>query len=407
MISFFYKYIPVVIICLLNSTCDFPYNPKPENAVTNPNEPTIVSNDDIQVLPVIPNMQICNPSISQDTVNFRGCMLWLNFSGELPVKTTPSTAGYQTKGAAQHDRLTVIDTSNTVQWYMMKTSIDSSDDPDIQLQDPEWSAHPEYIATLFGSTLFTDKWNFYAVHPLTNSFIKLCSEKLNETSTPHLWVESTAQHGQLSKSATYDSYGLIDTGSVHQFFGTLNVKIVYSKKENGVLTLYYADYSKGAPTPLRLQRPGADTRKAWNFESALISPDGKWVTYNGYEMSTYYESYIQELKPGSKALLLSEGASDPHWWQNPVTNQLFVLCSEIDGDNRVFADLAKPSYLQSGDAGKTFIRAVSLTSGLPSILTATVGAPSLLVNLPLKGGLSPDGRFLCTGYNYAYLVRLN
>ncbi len=407
MVTFIHKCIPVIIICLLNSSCDFPYNPKPEDAVINSNQPAVVNNETVQVLPVIPNMQICNPSISKDTVNFRGCMLWLNFSGELPVKTTPATSGYQTKNAAQHDRLTVIDTSNTVQWYMMKSSIDPTDDPDLQFQDPEWAAHPEYIATLFGSTNYSDKWNFYAVHPLTNSFIKLCNEKLNETSTPHLWVENTAHHGQLDKNGSYNSDGLIDTGSVHQFFGTLNVKLIYSIKENGVLTLYYADYSNGAPVPIKLQRPGGDTKKSWNFESALISPDGKWVVYNGYETSTYYESYLQELKSDSKPSLISERASDPHWWQNPINSQLFVIYSEIDGDNRVFADLAKPSYLQSGDAGKTYLRPVSLTSGLPSILNATIGAHSLLVNLPLKGGLSPEGRFLCTGYNYAYLVRLN
>jgi hypothetical protein len=399
---------PIIIICLLNSTCDLPYNPKPESAVLTPNQPTDVNNTEVEVLPVVPNMQICNPSISQDTVNFRGCMLWLNFSGELPVKTTSATAGYQTKNAAQHDRLTVIDTSNTVQWYMMKTSIDPSDDPDLQFQDPEWAAHPEYIATLFGSTNYSDKWSFYAVHPLSNDIIKLRDEKLNETSTPHLWVQNTAYHGQVKVKETYDQNGLIDTGSVNQFFGTLNVKMVYSIKENGVLTLYYVDYSTGVPVPKKLQRPGGDTKKSWNFESALISPDGNWVVYNGYESSTYYESYLQELKADSKAILISsEQASDPHWWQNPVNHQLCVIFNKINGDNRVFADLAKPSYFQSGDAGKTYIRTVTLSSGLPSVLTAIFGTPSPFVNLPLKGGLSPDGRFLCTGYNYAYLVRLH
>jgi hypothetical protein len=290
---------------------------------------------------------------------------------------------------------------------MMKTSIDPSDDPDIQFQDPEWSTHPEYIATLLGSVNSSDKWSFYAVHPLSNDFIKLCNEKLNATSTPHLWVQNTAHHGKVTGKETYDINGLIDTGSVNQFFGTLNIKLVYCLKENGVMTLYFVDYSIGTPVPKKLQRPGGDAKKAWNFESPLISPDGKWIVYNGYESSTYYESYIQELKADSKPLLISGRASDPHWWQNPTSHQLFVIYSEIDGDNRVFSDLSKPSYLQSGDAGKTYIRTVTLTSGLPSMLTATIGERSPLVNLPLKGGLSPDGRFLCTGYNYAYLVRLN
>lgn len=407
MFSFIYRCILLIITSLLISTCDFPYNPKPENPVIKSNQPTDISNADAQVLPVVPNMQICNPSISQDTVNFRGCMLWLNFSGDLPVKTTSATSGFPKKNAAQHDRLTVIDSSNTVQWFMMKTSIDPSDDPDLQFQDPEWAAHPEYIATLFGSTAYSNKWSFYTVHPMSNDIIKLCNEKLNETSTPHLWVQNTGHHGKVTGKETYDINGLIDTGSVNQFFGTLNVKMVYSIRENGVLTLYYVDYSNGAPVPKKLQRPGGDTKKSWNFESALISPDGKWIVYNGYESSTYYESYLQELKSDSKALLLSENASDPHWWQNPLNNQLYVIYSEINGDNRVFADLAKPSYLQSGDAGKTYRRTISLTSGLPSVLTATIGERTLLVNLPLKGGLSPDGRFLCTGYNYAYLVGLN
>jgi hypothetical protein len=194
--------------------------------------------------------------------------------------------------------------------------------------------------------------------------------------------------------------------SVNDFFGTSKLKIIYSITENGYLSLYYIDYTSDSVAPVKLSQVSDQNGKSLNYESALISPDGNWIVFNAFETSTHYSSYIQKLAPNSRPILIKEGASDPHWWTNPNTNQLNIIFSETNGDNRVFADLSDPTYSKTGDAGKTYLQKVSLTPQLPSALAVEFGDATVLVNLPLKGGLSPDGHFLCTGYNYAYIIEL-
>ena len=48
------------------------------------------------VFPVNTQKQICNPSVSQDTVNFPAAMLWLNFGGTL--KVTPPDSAFRRAG---------------------------------------------------------------------------------------------------------------------------------------------------------------------------------------------------------------------------------------------------------------------------------------------------------------------
>ncbi|HEX2955663.1 MAG TPA: hypothetical protein VHO70_02455, partial [Chitinispirillaceae bacterium] len=322
-------------ICLISALlffCKFPYEPINEPPVIVAPADTSITTD-IIVNKIAPGSQICNPSISQDTTNFPGCMLWLNFSGSLPVKTDSSTRDYSVTGALQHDRLTITDNSNTVRWFMMKDLF--SPDPDIQFQDPEWSAHPEYIGSLIGDADIADSWSFLAIHPITSHYLKIIDKRLYETSTPHLWVDQSASHPQhVNSDITYDKNGLVNVEAIQEFFGTTKVKIVYSVKENDRLKLYYVDFSSHPVVPIRLQQPLGDDKKNWFFESALISPDGEWTVYNGWPSSTQYSVFIQKLTSQSNPILLKEGASDPHWWVNPQSHQLFVLYNIISGDNR-------------------------------------------------------------------------
>jgi hypothetical protein len=390
---------PVILLF----ACKFPYEPHPEEPVI-PNNPITSNESGVKIKEVVPGMQICNPSISLDTINFPACMLWLNFAGTMPVKTNNVTSAYPLF-AKQHDRLTISDSSNTVRWFIMRDIF--TDNSDIQFQDPEWSTHPEYIGTLLGDVNSRNTWSFYAIHPKSSNYIKLINSRLNETSTPHLWVDRNSNYQNLIPSEiTYNSNGLLNKRSVNDFFGTSKLKIIYSITENGYLSLYYIDYTSDSVAPVKLSQVSDQNGKSLNYESALISPDGNWIVFNAFETSTHYSSYIQKLAPNSRPILIKEGASDPHWWTNPNTNQLNIIFSETNGDNRVFADLSDPTYSKTGDAGKTYLQKVSLTPQLPSALAVEFGDATVLVNLPLKGGLSPDGHFLCTGYNYAYIIEL-
>lgn len=386
----------LAVLCIF-SACNFPYDPKTEEPVTKTT--TITNQSGVIVIKVVPGMQICNPSMSLDTVNFPASMLWLNFAGTIPVKTDQQTSGYP-KAASQHDRLTITDTSNTVRWYLLRDSLTT--DFKIQFQDPEWSAHPEYIGTLLGNVNNTKMWSFYVVHPATNHILKLIDKKLDDKSAPHLWVDRSVAHPSPSNLDTsYDIHGILNRAAVASFFGTSKVKLVYSQTEGSVQTLYYIDFNKDTIVPVRILR----SREQFN-ESALISPDGDWIVFNGFNISTNYNSYIQKLSPQSTPILLKEGASDPHWWLDPASNQYYIIYSKINGDNRVYSDLSQPRYLTTGESGQTYLQKINLSPHLPAALSIETGIPNLLVNLPLKGGLSPDGHILCTGYNFAYFVEL-
>jgi hypothetical protein len=48
-----------------------------------------------------------------------------------------------------------------------------------------------------------------------------------------------------------------------------------------------------------------------------------------------------------------------------------------------------------------------LAGSSATALALDAGAkPDTLARLPFKGGLSRDGKFLCTAYKYAYLMRI-
>lgn len=390
-----------LILNIFSLSCEYPYKPVIEEAVTIVPVPN--SESGVLIKKIVPGNQICNPSISLDTTNFPACMLWLNFGGELPVKTTAVTSGFPL-WANMHDRLTISDSSNTVRWYMMNNSI--TEKPAFRFQDPEWSAHPEYIGTLFGDNNVFDTWSFYAVHPLSNSYIKIIDGRLVETSTPHLWVEAgispSSHHVPIDTS--YDSNGFLNKDAIISFFGTSKVKIAYSIRENGYLSIYYIDYSAEVIAPIKLPVPAGDLQ--YNYESPLISPDGNWIVYNAFQSSNHYRAYIQKLSSQSKPVLLKDGAADPHWWTSPVTGQLHILYTEFEGDYNISPDLSAPQYIASGELGSTYLQKIYLNYGLPSALSVELDTPVNILHLPFKGGLSPDGHFLCTGYTYAYIVEL-
>jgi hypothetical protein len=335
-----------------------------------------------------------------DTVNFKGCMLWLNFSGELVVKVPSDMNGFDLF-AKQHDRLIISDTSNMVRWFMGREEFGVPDYE--ELQDPEWTTHPHYINCLLSSKV-RKNWSCIAVHTLSKKFIRMSNENLNETSTPHIWISENSVFKGDTSTIRFDSTGFVSKESVQSFFGTSDVKLVFSRKDGARLSLYYVDFNISS-SPVQLQRP-AD-KAEYDLESALISPDGKWIVFNAYYSNTDYHCYIQELRQEAKPMLFQSDAMDPHWWRHPANrSELYVIYSVIPGGYIVTQDLSDPEYL-SGSAGITYRQAVTLHAGYSGITSfSRTGFPESIVRLPLKGGWSPDGAYLCTGYDRAYLIGL-
>jgi hypothetical protein len=389
---------------LLAGGCDFPYAPSqqpyPGVDTTRIDTGAIGSG---YLYPVNPGIQACNPSISQSDV-FPASMLWLGFS-DLSVKVPDTMTGFETV-VTQHDRLTVVDTGNTVRWYIMRSAIDTRG----ELQCPEWSTHPDYLACLLGIQL--QPYSGYAIRLSDKQFLKICEKRLEEFSTPHFWVPDSVTSTGTVAAPTFDTTGFIKKEYIQQFFGTTRFRFVYTLPAN-TGTLYYLDYSgAGEPTPVSLVKPAG--KESWYCSSPLISPDGNWVTYHCFVNSSkggYYSSYIQRLQPGSKAVLIADAASDPHWWVDPFTREYYIVYAVTTGDYFTEYDFSDPVIEATGVAGSTKKQHLkgSWMDGpehMGGLFPDKDNAPYTLVRLPFKGGMSRDGYFLSTAYKLAYLMRL-
>lgn len=340
-------------------------------------------------------MQTCNPSVSNDTVNYPASMLWLNFSN---ISVKPGDSTFSTKDVEEHDRLTVTDTSNTVRWFLM---IDAAAG-DCEFQDPEWSTHPDYIVALRafdknGSKACEDlDYGMFAVRMSDKKIFKFYDKDMSEFSTPHLWV------GNSSK----DSVDAADS-SVVDFFGTTETRLTYVNKDNEIVFVDFAN--GGLKKANKLKKPS--DRKSWQIDSPLISPDGKYVVYNMTSGSATWEAYIQELSSTSVAVRIEQergmlsAPAQPHWFN--YAGHLYVVWAEFTNPsmlNRI--DLSSES-VQGGSAGRTVMREINLVAGAPRDLAFEwVGDIRELAPIPMTGGRSPDGKFLSTGTNPAFLLKL-
>jgi len=397
-----YSATAAIALCLIFiESCKYPYEP------THQSPPMAGSNvvTTSSLYPINPGRQICNPSASQDTVNFKACMLYLNLGGNLPVNVPEDWKSIYTNYADQpHDRLTIIDTSNTVRWFLMKPTFI----PQTELQDPEWSANPEYIAFLGDADYTSDG---YIVRISDKSILRFNKGNVQANSTPHLWTPHSAvtpapETGAAASLFSDDdslfdkTTGMVRKETIGMYFSTDSVKIVFAKDVGSSgLTIHYIDYSQPQPGLIVLPRP--KNREGMACESPLISPDGRWIVFNCKNGSLANEAYLQRLDGTSQPLLLHQGtAAEPHWWRNPGNSDLYILyCTAIGPLDRDLIQV--PS---NGSYGSTLIRRVNLSSGLA--WQVLYDNESELCGLPFQGGLTPDGRYLVTGYQYGYIFSI-
>ena len=373
------------------------YSPDPFEAETTEDTATQQSSKIGTLFHVNGSEQICNPSVSNDMENYPASMLWLNFSGKLDVNAPDSI--YTTKRVRQHDRLTVSDTAGNVNWYLMV----DKDEGECQFQDPEWSTHGGFIVSLRGydksGKTSCDNLDFgiFAVRMADKKKFWFYDKNIQEEATPHLWVDPSA----VPDTGAADS-------TVKGFFGTDKVRLTYVSKDDEIV---FVDFAKGGLSKAKkLKKPAG--RESWKIDSPLISPDGKFVVYNMKKSGTW-EAYIQELSASSNAIkiertkdMMSEPAQ-PHWFE--FGGRLFVLWTEFtstEGGYFNTIDLNESSA-QDGSVGRTVMREIRLTAGAPKdIFMEWVGGNIELAPIPMIGGRTPDGKFLATGYKYAYLLKL-
>lgn len=392
-----------IFVSSLLLSCEWPYDPEKQDPPPdiNSNSQTLASG---KLYLINPGMQTCNPSISQDLIHYPACMLWLGFEGSFVVKVlSQDTAYYHTSGISQHDRLTICDSSNTVRWYILRENLGIPN----EIQDPEWSTHPDYITCLGKDN--TNKWDCYVIRLSDKKFLKICENAMEEYSTPHIWLPDTCTNGSQNVIPIYDPVtGFVTKESIAQFFGTTKVKIVYTKPA-AFYTLHYVDYEDSIPAPRTLLKPEGKTD--WKCEDPLFSPEGNWIAYNCYPDLDKNDIYMQRVKQGSAPILLKEKAYEPHWWVDPNSSETYYVIYSVS--DRKFIDgsivFTNPEVEKTGSAGSTYKLKLRGSAGdVPAHMGLTVDAssPQLLVNLPFNGGLSRDGVFICTGYSNTYILQL-
>jgi hypothetical protein len=129
---------------------------------------------------------------------------------------------------------------------------------------------------------------------------------------------------------------IVSGSAIRDFLGGHSGKYAYTQfqgtdgyKANGN-PLYYVDFSEDSLVERQVVQ--TDEGEARN---AIISPDGKWVTYNvrhlgsGWGDATWNKCYIAELKENSTPIYICDGAQ-PHWWIKPGTSELYIIC--VNGD---------------------------------------------------------------------------
>ncbi|SHK55602.1 hypothetical protein [Fibrobacter sp. UWEL] len=344
--------------------------------------------------------QICNPSISQDTANYPGAMLWLNFGGVLNV--TPKDSNYTTRQVVQHDRLTVTNQDNEVVWYLMM------DSTDCQFQDPEWSTHPNFVVATRGvdsegSKGCTDlDYGIFAARMSDHKQFWLVDKGLGEFTTPHLWVDPSVTDLDTTASDT----------TVQGFFGTENVRLVYVDTKSEINFVDFAN--GGVKKTVKLKKPAEMQKENWTPDSPMISPDGKFIVFNAVKImgnSTVMKSYIQKLDANATAVEM-ERSSDmmgepmqPHWFKYGA--RLFVTWTEVSENNFFVKGDLSLAETQDGSLGRTVMREISLDANAPADLAMQwVGSVIEIAPVPMTGGRSPDGKFLATGYQNGFMLEL-
>jgi hypothetical protein len=173
----------------------------------------------------------------------------------------------------------------------------------------------------------------------------------------------------------------ISGDSLQAFAGTLNVKIAFTLNE-GSRFVYFVDFNQPAPVAVKLKKPAG--KESLSGDSPLISPDGLFVSYFLTHGADIQGAYFQKLNSTAEPVLVSANGTEPHWWKDSL-GQTYII----------YSDQLLSSALVSG-ANFTYRQKVSLDGN-----ASLTGPAERIAPYAMNGGMSANGRFLCTGYKNA------
>jgi hypothetical protein len=178
--------------------------------------------------------------------------------------------------------------------------------------------------------------------------------------------------------------------AIKNFLGISSYRFKLAFTRASEQSLYIVDFSQmemnaaaGDEHPKVTKLANDPDRSGYQFDSPLFSPDGALVTYFLRSGAAAQVPYVQKADGQSAAVALAENGTDPHFWQDS-SGALFIIYSDkfMTQINELSAISGFATYRQKIDP----------------VTGAIMGSRTVLVDKPFNGGLSRNGRYLCTGY---------
>lgn len=141
--------------------------------------------------------------------------------------------------------------------------------------------------------------------------------------------------------------------------------------------LYFVEYSKHKPEPTWIQVPEV---RAF---APLFDPKGERVVYN----TTFMPADIYVLPLDTFEQVYIGVGAHPHWWINPASGASYVIYRTENG------------FYTGFPPGKTMAQKLD-TDNRP------IGEPLEICPYGFGGGITPDGRYLATGYTHLIIADL-
>jgi hypothetical protein len=143
------------------------------------------------------------------------------------------------------------------------------------------------------------------------------------------------------------------------------------------------DQKTGQSQPKALRIKKDPLKSGWTPDSPLLSPDGNLVAYFLRANVKTQAAYVQPVSEDAEPIEVASQGSDPHFWQDS-TGKLYLIYSDLF--------LTVRNSLPTLTGYSTFRQQIDPATG------ALIGGRTVAVDKPLNGGMSRNGRYICTGY---------
>lgn len=254
-------------------------------------------------------VQGCNSSISLDTNSFPGCQAFMPFAGPLYL-FNPDLAPGQTEYFDMNGIVVIADTSNTMKWSIHKGQFDSVD----QIQDSEWTTHPEFLCLLGGKRKLGIQiydWSGYLIRIRDKQSLRIVSNGMIEQSDIHVWVGGNRMNRSFAPS-TFDSNGMNSYAAVTSFVGFSEAKVAYMLRDNFARSfIRVVTYQSGDVEIADLVSP--TFLENGEIQDLLFSPDGKYIASTWFDRSTFIPSSCVVNIENSRFQIIRRNSMAPHW----------------------------------------------------------------------------------------------